>query len=173
METKGYTSIDLLHSKDIIMITRIEYEKVHSYKSSKEMWDTLALAYEGTSHVKDSKISILVHQYKLFKMEDHERIDQILLGQCRPLIIAIIVSKNLKKLPIKELFGTLKKFMRLNLERMKANKKGKDHYTKAFKLEESSDEVFEEGFDEDELFFIYKKIHSMLKKKRESKWKNH
>ncbi|RDX88102.1 hypothetical protein CR513_30358, partial [Mucuna pruriens] len=30
-------------------------------KSSKEMWDTLALAYEGTSYVIHSKISMLVH----------------------------------------------------------------------------------------------------------------
>ncbi|RDX90568.1 hypothetical protein CR513_27553, partial [Mucuna pruriens] len=38
--------------------------KVHSYKSSKEMWDTLALAYEGMLQVKDSKIN-------------HESIDQM------------------------------------------------------------------------------------------------
>ncbi|RDX93991.1 hypothetical protein CR513_23677, partial [Mucuna pruriens] len=37
--------------------------------------DTLALAYEGASHVKDSKISMLVRKYELFKMEDNETID--------------------------------------------------------------------------------------------------
>ncbi|RDX76690.1 hypothetical protein CR513_43302, partial [Mucuna pruriens] len=30
-------------------------------KLSKEMWDTLALAYEGTSQIRDSDISMLVH----------------------------------------------------------------------------------------------------------------
>ncbi|RDX83021.1 hypothetical protein CR513_36111, partial [Mucuna pruriens] len=53
------------------------YEKVYSCKSSKEMWDTLALAYKETSQVRDSKISMLVHQYELFKMEDRESIDQM------------------------------------------------------------------------------------------------
>ncbi|RDX67558.1 hypothetical protein CR513_53557, partial [Mucuna pruriens] len=41
-------------------LTEAKYEKVHNYKSSKEI---------------DSKISMLIHQYKLFKMEDYETID--------------------------------------------------------------------------------------------------
>ncbi|RDX98459.1 hypothetical protein CR513_18611, partial [Mucuna pruriens] len=52
----------LLNSKarNFLMCAFIEadYEKVHSYKSSKEMWDALALAYERTS-------------------QDHESIDQM------------------------------------------------------------------------------------------------
>ncbi|RDX95794.1 hypothetical protein CR513_21637, partial [Mucuna pruriens] len=52
-----------------------QYEKVHSCKSSKKMWDTLALAYEGTSQVRDFKISMLVHKYEFFKMEDNKTID--------------------------------------------------------------------------------------------------
>ncbi|RDX61547.1 hypothetical protein CR513_60213, partial [Mucuna pruriens] len=51
----------------------VEYEIVHSYNSSKKMWDILALAYEGTSQVRAPK-----------------------------------ASKDLKKLPMKELLGTLK-----------------------------------------------------------------
>ncbi|RDX82242.1 hypothetical protein CR513_37002, partial [Mucuna pruriens] len=30
-------------------LTKANYEKVHSYKSSKEMWDSLTLACKGTS----------------------------------------------------------------------------------------------------------------------------
>ncbi|RDX64047.1 hypothetical protein CR513_57444, partial [Mucuna pruriens] len=33
-------------------------KKVHNYKSSKEMWDTLTLTYEGMSQVKDFKTII-------------------------------------------------------------------------------------------------------------------
>ncbi|RDY00468.1 hypothetical protein CR513_16350, partial [Mucuna pruriens] len=54
-----------------------KYEKVYSCRSLKEMWDILALAYEGTSQVKDSKVSMLIHQQELLKMEDHESIDQM------------------------------------------------------------------------------------------------
>ncbi|RDX97422.1 hypothetical protein CR513_19818, partial [Mucuna pruriens] len=47
--------------------------------------DTLTLAYEGTSQVKDSKISMLVYQYKLFKMEEHEIID-LMFGRFQTII---------------------------------------------------------------------------------------
>ena len=53
-----------------------EYDKVHGCETAKEMWDTLAMAHEGTSQVKESKISILVHQYELFKMKEDESIEE-------------------------------------------------------------------------------------------------
>ena len=39
-----------------------------------EIWDRLEVTHEGTNQVKESKISILVHIYKLFKMESNESI---------------------------------------------------------------------------------------------------
>ncbi|KAJ8765090.1 hypothetical protein K2173_010573 [Erythroxylum novogranatense] len=42
-------------------LSRSEYDKVHGCDTAKEMWDTLSIAHEGTSQVKESKISILVH----------------------------------------------------------------------------------------------------------------
>ena len=41
---------------------------------AKKIWDRLEVTHEGTSQVKESKISILVHKYKLFKMELNESI---------------------------------------------------------------------------------------------------
>ncbi|RDX75986.1 hypothetical protein CR513_44068, partial [Mucuna pruriens] len=42
----------LLNSKTrnfmMCALTEVEYEKVYNYESSKEMWDTLTFAYEGT-----------------------------------------------------------------------------------------------------------------------------
>ncbi|KAJ8760620.1 hypothetical protein K2173_015287 [Erythroxylum novogranatense] len=58
-------------------LSRSEYDKVHGCDTAKEMWETLSIAHEGTSQVKESKISILVHQYELFRMEDEESIDQM------------------------------------------------------------------------------------------------
>lgn len=58
-------------------ITRSEYDKVHSCETAKEIWDTLALVHEGSNQVKESIISMLVHQYELFKMEEHETIGQM------------------------------------------------------------------------------------------------
>ncbi|RDX79593.1 hypothetical protein CR513_39968, partial [Mucuna pruriens] len=55
-------------------LTKSECEKVYNCKSSKEMWDMLSLTYKGTTRIRDSKISMLVRQYELFKMEDNETI---------------------------------------------------------------------------------------------------
>ncbi|KAJ8749454.1 hypothetical protein K2173_025649 [Erythroxylum novogranatense] len=58
-------------------LSKSEYDKVHGCDTAKEMWDTLSIAHEGTNQVKKSKISILVHQYELFKMKEEESIDQM------------------------------------------------------------------------------------------------
>ncbi|RDX75946.1 hypothetical protein CR513_44120, partial [Mucuna pruriens] len=126
-------------------LIEVEYEKVHSYKSSKDMWETLTLAYERTSQVKDARISILVYQYDLFKMEDHETIDQmfgrfqIIINNLRSLekkydnyddhinqnfvkVTTLNTSKDLKKFPMEELLSTLK-VHEIELIRMKAKEK--------------------------------------------------
>ncbi|RDX99051.1 hypothetical protein CR513_17942, partial [Mucuna pruriens] len=59
---------------DFPCASKIDVHKI-SCKYSKEVWDILVLAYEVISQVKDSKINMLVHQYELFKMEEHEIID--------------------------------------------------------------------------------------------------
>ena len=47
-----------------------EYTKVHSFKSAKQMWDTLAITYDGTSQVMMNKLSLLTFKYELFTMEE-------------------------------------------------------------------------------------------------------
>ncbi|GAV81502.1 LOW QUALITY PROTEIN: UBN2 domain-containing protein, partial [Cephalotus follicularis] len=43
----------------------------------KEMWDLLEVTYEGTNQVKESKISMLVHEYELFIMQNDECISDM------------------------------------------------------------------------------------------------
>ncbi|RDX91504.1 hypothetical protein CR513_26511, partial [Mucuna pruriens] len=106
------------------------------------------------SQVKDSKISMLVHQYE-FQMEDHEIIDQMFgrfqtiinnlksLGKTydnydhitkifRSHVTALRVFKDLKKLPVKELFGTLKVHV-IELNEDEGQRKGKSITLKAQK----------------------------------------
>ncbi|GAV92859.1 UBN2 domain-containing protein, partial [Cephalotus follicularis] len=49
-----------------------EFNRISSCDSAKEMWDLLEVTYEGTNQVKESKISMLVHEYELFVMHDNE-----------------------------------------------------------------------------------------------------
>ncbi|GAV78871.1 UBN2 domain-containing protein, partial [Cephalotus follicularis] len=49
-----------------------EFNRISSCDSAKEMWDLLEVTYEGTNQVKESKISMLVHEYELFMMHNDE-----------------------------------------------------------------------------------------------------
>ncbi|GAV75155.1 UBN2 domain-containing protein, partial [Cephalotus follicularis] len=54
-----------------------EFNRISSCDSAKEMWDLLGFTYEGTNQVKESKISMLVHEYELFIMHDNESISDM------------------------------------------------------------------------------------------------
>ncbi|GAV57970.1 zf-CCHC domain-containing protein/DUF4219 domain-containing protein/UBN2 domain-containing protein, partial [Cephalotus follicularis] len=54
-----------------------EFNRISSCDSAKEMWDFLEVTYEGTNQVKESKISMLVHEYELFIMHNDECISDM------------------------------------------------------------------------------------------------
>ncbi|MQM02959.1 hypothetical protein Taro_035733 [Colocasia esculenta] len=51
-----------------------EYSRVSTCTSAKEKWDKLELIYEGTSVVRESKASMLISKYEMFKMRNEETI---------------------------------------------------------------------------------------------------
>ncbi|GAV74100.1 UBN2 domain-containing protein [Cephalotus follicularis] len=101
------------------------------------MWDLLEVTYEGTNQVKESKISMLVHEYELFLMHDNESISDMFtrfttiinsfknLGKSypnqellrkilkclpkswTPKVTAIEKAKDLSTLPLEQLLGSL------------------------------------------------------------------
>ncbi|GAV76601.1 UBN2 domain-containing protein, partial [Cephalotus follicularis] len=94
-----------------------EFNRISSCDSAKEMWDLLEVTYEGTNQVKESKISMLVHEYQLFVMHDNESISDMFtrfttiinslknLGKSYP--NHELVRKILRCLPKKQLLGSL------------------------------------------------------------------
>ena len=38
------------------------------------MWDKLQVTYKGTNYVKETRINTLVYEYKIFRMEEDEKI---------------------------------------------------------------------------------------------------
>ena len=114
-----------------------EFNQIFVCTSAKEIWDTLEVTHEGTNQVKESKINMLVHKYELFKMKPTESITNMFTGfidivNClkslgkdftnsnlvrkffRSLprsweskITAIQEAKDLIKLPLDELLGSL------------------------------------------------------------------
>ena len=58
-------------------LRKSEYDKIISYDFAKEIWDELHALHEETNQVKETNIIMLVHQYEMFKMMDHENINDI------------------------------------------------------------------------------------------------
>ncbi|GMJ10788.1 hypothetical protein HRI_004748000 [Hibiscus trionum] len=53
------------------------YSKISSCTSTKEVWDTLEITYEGTNDVQVTKIGLLNLSYKNFKMEPDESVTKM------------------------------------------------------------------------------------------------
>ena len=55
-------------------LDKIEFSQVSTCTSAYEMWNTLEITHEDTSHVKETKINLLVHKYELFTIKLKESI---------------------------------------------------------------------------------------------------
>src|SRR3954467_11867339 len=55
-------------------LERNEFNRVSNCQTAHEIWHILEVTYEGTSRVKESKISVLVHQFELFTMNEGKSI---------------------------------------------------------------------------------------------------
>jgi len=52
-------------------------DRVDECKNDKEVWDTLRIHHEGTSHVKETRIDIGVKKFEVFEMSKNETIDEM------------------------------------------------------------------------------------------------
>ena len=71
--SKNYRAMNVLYCS----LDANEFNRISSCKSAKEIWDKLVVTYEGTSQVKETKISIFIRQYELFKMTKDESIKEM------------------------------------------------------------------------------------------------
>ena len=51
-----------------------EYTCISKCESTKEIWDALQVAHEGTNQVKQSRIELIMRKYELFEMGDKETV---------------------------------------------------------------------------------------------------
>ena len=71
--SKNYRAINQL----CCALNGTEFNRVSSCTSAKEIWDKSVVTYEGTSHIKDTKINILMQQYKMFKMKKDQNTNEM------------------------------------------------------------------------------------------------
>ena len=60
-------------------LTKEEFNRVSTVTSANQIWHTLQVTHQGTNKVKESKISILVHRFELFKMKENETISEMVI----------------------------------------------------------------------------------------------
>lgn len=118
-------------------IAENETNRISACTTAKEIWDTLELAFEGTSEVKRSKIDLLMSKYESFNMFKDEDINtcfgrfmtivndlkslgksftdedlvrkilRSLTGEWTPKVTAIYEAKDLSILSVEQLIGSL------------------------------------------------------------------
>ncbi|XP_070015919.1 uncharacterized protein [Nicotiana sylvestris] len=54
-----------------------EYNRISASQSTKEIWETLQTAHEGTTQVKQSNIDMFTTKYELFRMKNDESIQDM------------------------------------------------------------------------------------------------
>ena len=57
-------------------MVQIEIDKVSTCNTTKEIWDTILTSHEGTSKVKEVKLSMIMQDYELFKLEKDGKIKE-------------------------------------------------------------------------------------------------
>ena len=58
-------------------LNKEEFNRVSTTKSANQIWQILPVTHEGTNKVKESKISVLIHRFKLFQMKENETITEM------------------------------------------------------------------------------------------------
>ncbi|KAK8516139.1 hypothetical protein V6N13_025657 [Hibiscus sabdariffa] len=182
-----------------------EYAKVSSCESAKEVWDKLEVIHEGTNDVKETKIGLLNLEYENFKMDPNEDIKSMfdrfstIVNQLkgfgeeipedkliRKLIYSlpqswdskkkdIIEAKDLKKLKLDELIGSLltHEMMSIPLKREKEKiikEQGVDVNIIALKSSKCKyeDSSMEESSEEDEeMAYLFKNFTRFMKSEKE------
>ncbi|GAV86660.1 zf-CCHC domain-containing protein/DUF4219 domain-containing protein/UBN2 domain-containing protein [Cephalotus follicularis] len=121
----------------ICAINSNDFNRISSCISAKKMRDRLEVTYEGTNQVKEAKISMLVHEYEMFTMNENEDIKSMFsrftniinalqaldktysnsemvrkILRClprswMPKVTAIEEAKNLNVLPLEDLLASL------------------------------------------------------------------
>lgn len=175
-----------------------ESEWVEEFSTTMKVWDSLQTHQEATLHVRETRIDIVVRKFEIFLMEEGETIDDVyvifttitnglrslgktytphekikeiirsLPNSWRPLVIAIIQSKDLKIMDMDEMIGTLRTHgVLLNEDKpirkgkmiaFKSSEVQKEASNKYEIIEISKDQQLCEKEAKDELYLISKKI---------------
>ncbi|GAU48747.1 hypothetical protein TSUD_241680 [Trifolium subterraneum] len=180
-----------------------EYDRIMECKTAKEIWETLQTHHEGTNSVKETRIDIGVRKFELFEMKEEETIDQMYgrftrfinelnsLGKsyttherirkilrCLPktwrsIVTAITVAKDLTKVSLEDLIGSLKAHESV-LQEDKPKRKMIALETQSRECSQKDETLCEDEEslqedDEEELAFLSRRIQRLMTRRNQLK----
>ena len=175
-----------------------EFNRISTCTSAKEIWDKLEVTHEGINQVKESKISILVHKYEVFKMKPNESISGMYtcftdivnnlknLGKsytdsklCRKVlrslpysweakVTAIQEAKDLTCLKLEELLGSLMTHELALNQQEEEEVKKKKTIALAVEIQGEDKESSEDDRSDPNVALLARKIRNFMRKKRVS-----
>ena len=184
-------------------LCREEYDRIMECKTAKAIWETLQTHHEGTNSVKETRIDIGVRKFELFEMKEEETIDQMYgrftsiinelnsLGKSyttherirkilrclpktwRPIVTAITVAKDLTKVSLEDLIGSLKAHESV-LQEDKPKRKMIALETQSGECSQKDETLCEDEEslqedDEEELAFLSRRIQRLMTRRNQLK----
>ncbi|GAV59341.1 UBN2 domain-containing protein, partial [Cephalotus follicularis] len=122
---------------------------------AKEMWDRLEVTYEGTNQVKEAKISMLVHDYEMFTINENEDIKSMF-SRFTNIINALQAldktysnsEMNLNILPLADLLGSLMPHV-ISMQKKDDDEEKEKNKKKVVALKSSTFEDSDDNDDDD------------------------
>nr|XP_016437681.1 PREDICTED: uncharacterized protein LOC107763676 [Nicotiana tabacum] len=175
------------------MLLVVKNMKISSCETANELRDKLKVKYEGTNKVKETRINLLVREYKLFQMKDGESAEEMfskfskILGGLksfgrtiksgeqvrkilkslpkiwRPKVIAL-ECQDLDKMSYDELRGDLIAFEKTHLDRQIQQEKNKIVAFKATMAELEDEEQNEGGEQDENIVMLSQVVTSMMRR---------
>ncbi|GAV73050.1 zf-CCHC domain-containing protein/UBN2 domain-containing protein [Cephalotus follicularis] len=179
----------------IYAINSNDFNGISSCISAKEMWDRLEVTYEGTYQAKEAKISMLVHDYEMFTVNENEDIQSIFsrftniinalqaldktysnskmvrkILRClpkswMPKVTAIEEAKNINILPLEDLLGSLMSH-ELSMQKKDDDEEKEKKKKKIVALKSPLIEDSEDDDENEELALITQKFKKFLASKK-------
>ncbi|KAL2340384.1 hypothetical protein Fmac_008324 [Flemingia macrophylla] len=165
-------ALNIIHSA----LNSDEFFRISAYTTAKVAWDLIKVTHEGTPEVRRARKSTLIQEYETFGMTQGESIMDMqkrftnIINHLKELGKAFVEEKvNVKVLKsLNRRCRKKAKFPELNVQKSKS----RPSPSKALKVTESSDESSDETLDDsDEISFLSRRIHSILRKKGGSRWR--
>ncbi|GAV78392.1 LOW QUALITY PROTEIN: zf-CCHC domain-containing protein/UBN2 domain-containing protein [Cephalotus follicularis] len=148
----------------ICAINSNDFNRISSCVSAKEM-DRLEVTYEGTNQVKEAKVSILVHEYEMFTMNENEDIKSMF-SRFTNIINALQALDKTYSNSEMDLLGSLMTH-ELSMQKKVDDEENEKKKKKIVALKSSQTEDSEDDDDDDdELAFITRRFKKFLTSKK-------